>query len=111
MSQPIKEVVEKNKNPLVLSEWRVDNSAVLASGESYLKGSVLSKDTNGNLELATDASKVEAVLLDDVDASKSNKNAPILVGGAVDKTRLVLGSDLSLATIEASLRNKNIYLK
>ena len=98
-------------NPLVVSEWRVDGNGVLASGSAYVKGSVLGKNDDGNFEVTTDATKVEAILLDDVDATAGLKNAPILIGGAVDKEQLTLGGTLTLADIEAPLRDKNIYLK
>lgn len=98
-------------NPLVVSEWKVDGNGVLASGSAYVKGSVLGKNTDGNFELTTDATKAEAILLDDVDATAGLKNAPILIGGAVDKEQLVLGGSLTLTDVEANLRDKNIYLK
>ncbi len=110
MANPEITTVDGN-NPLVVSEWRVDSNGVLASGSVYLKGSVLGKNTDGNFELTTNATTVEAILLDDVDATSGVKNAPILIGGAVDGTQIVLGEALTIADVEANLRDKNIYLK
>jgi hypothetical protein len=111
MGQPIQTVEQEGLNPLVISEWRVDGNGVVAGGVAYVKGSVLGKNVDGNFELTADATKAEAILLDDVDATTGVSNAPILTGGAVDQEQLVLGGDLTLADVEDALRNKNIYLK
>ncbi len=108
---PVQVVEQEGLNPIVISEWRQDSNGVLASGTAYVKGSVLGKNIDGNYELTTDAAKADAILLDDVDATSSVSNAPILIGGTVDTEQLVFGGTLTASDVTDTLRDKNIYLK
>ena len=110
MAQPIYTETQET-NALVLSDWRVDGNGILASGVKYAAGSVLGKDANADYELTTDATKVEAILLDDVDATSDKRNGPILLAGEVDEGMLVFGSSLTADAVRDALRDKNIYLK
>lgn len=115
MNQPVY-TEETGSNPLVLSEWRADGSGVLLAGLKYSKNTVLGKITaSGKLTISTstanDGSQVPyAILLDDVDATASDLNGPILLGAKVDKNVLVLGDGHTHDSIESGLREKNIYL-
>ncbi len=119
MSQPIYKE-EYESNPIVLGDWRADGNGVLLAGTKYLRGSVLGKITidgvnKGKLTISTntvsDGSEFPyAILLDDVDATLTDLNGPILLGGKVDKNLLVLGDGHTLESIETQLRDKNIYL-
>lgn len=115
MGQPIyKEEVETN--PIVLGSWREDGTGILLAGVLYEKGTVLGKvTTDGKLTISKSASSdgsqiPHSILLEDVDATESDTNGPILLGGKVDKNLLVLGDGHTLDAIEAELRDKNIYL-
>ena len=111
MAQPIY-TEETNPNGIRLSDWGVDGNGILAiSANTYKAGSVLGKNADGDFELTTDATKAEAVLLGDVDASSEKKNAPILLGGVVDEDMLVFGGTLTADDARDALRDKNIYLK
>lgn len=115
MPQPVY-TEEHEVNPIVLSGWRVDGSDVLLAGTNYEKGTVLGKiTTTGKLTTSlsdsTDGSENPyAILLDDVDATESDLNGPVLLGGKVDKNLLILGTGHTLDSIESGLRDKNIYL-
>ncbi len=107
---------EIESNPIVLSDWRADENGVLVAGTNYKAGMVLGRVTaTGKLTLSLSAStdgseEPYAILLGDVDATDSDLNGPILLGGKVDKNLLILGTGHTLASIEAGLRDKNIYL-
>lgn len=118
MGQPV--YTEKiESNPIVLSDWRADGNGVLVAGTNYTEGMVLGKVTSAGADLgkyklsasaSTDGSQVpSAILLDDVDATDSALNAPILLGGKVDKNLLILGAGHTLDSIETGLRDMNIY--
>lgn len=118
MGQPVyTEQVESN--PLVLSDWRADDNGILVAGTKYKEGMVLGKITSEgpnkgkykhSLSASSDGSeKPYAILLDDVDATDSDLNGPILLGGKVDKNLLILGTGHTLDSIEVELRGKNIY--
>ena len=110
---------EIESNPIVLSDWRADDNGVLVAGTNYVEGMVLGRVTSAgadkgkykhSLSAATDGSQVpSAILLDDVDATASNSNGPILLGGKVDKNLLILGAGHTLDSIETGLRDMNIY--
>ena len=116
--QPL-QTEEFNPNPLVLSDWRADDNGILVAGTIYTKGMVLGKVTSAgadkgkykhSLSAATDGSQVpSAILLDDVNATASDLNGPILLGGKVDKNLLILGAGHTLDSIETGLRDMNIY--
>jgi len=109
-NQPVYKTTVEN-NASVLSDWRVDGTGVLAEGE-YESGSVLGKDANGNLELTTDATKVEAILLEDtIVAAGETKNAPVLQGGIFAEQDIKLGGSLTVDDVRDELRNKNLYIK
>lgn len=110
MAQPI-ESVTLDQNPIVISEWRVDGNGVMAAG-TYLKGSVLGKDVNGNYELTATAANAEAILLIDITVPVGlTQNAPINIGGEVAEQSLVLGGTLTINDVKDVLRDKNIYIK
>lgn len=116
--QPL-QTEEYNPDPIVLSDWRADDNGILVAGTIYIKGMVLGKVTSAgadkgkykhSLSAATDGSQVpSAILLDDVDATASDLNGPILLGGKVDKNLLILGAGHTLDSIETGLRDMNIY--
>lgn len=114
MGQPIY-TEEFKSNPIVLSDWRADSNGVLLAGVKYIAGMVLGRVTStGKLTISQSASsdgseKPYAILLDDVDATDSDLNGPILLGGKVDKNLLILGTGHTLDSIEVGLRDKNIY--
>lgn len=118
MAQPVY-TEEVESNPIILSDWRADDNGVLVAGTNYKKGMVLGKITSegsnkGKLTLSLSAStdgseEPYAILLDDVDATDSDLNGPILLGGKVDKNLLILGTGHTLDSIEVGLRDKNIY--
>ncbi|MDY0193450.1 MAG: head decoration protein [Aliarcobacter butzleri] len=118
MGQPVY-TEEVESNPLVLSDWRADDNGILVAGTNYKKGMVLGKITNEgpnkgkykhSLSTSSDGSeKPYAILLDDVDATDSDLNGPILLGGKVDKNLLILGTGHTLDSIEVELRSENIY--
>lgn len=118
MGQPIY-TEEFKSNPIVLSDWRADSNGVLVAGTNYKEGMVLGKITSEgsnkgkltlSLKASTDGSEEPyAILLDDVDATDSDLNGPILLGGKVDKNLLILGTGHTLDSIEVGLRDKNIY--
>ena len=110
MGQPV-QTDTYDGNSIVLSDWRVDGNGVLAEGE-HTRGEVLGKNADGNFELTDDATKAEAILLDDVTVpSGATANAPILMGGVVAEQDLKLGGTLTLDDVRDTLRDKNIYLK
>lgn len=116
--QPL-QTEEFNPNPIVLSDWRADDNGILVAGAIYIAGMVLGKVTSAgadkgkykhSLSASTDGSEEPyAILLDDVDATDSDLNGPILLGGKVDKNLLILGTGHTLDSIEVGLRDKNIY--
>lgn len=112
--QPL-QTEEFNPNPIVLSDWRADDNGVLVAGTNYIAGMVLGRVTlTGKLSFSQSAStdgseEPYAILLDDVDATDSDLNGPILLGGKVDKNLLILGTGHTLDSIEVGLRDKNIY--
>lgn len=110
MAQPI-ESTEYDPNGVRLSMWGVDGNGVLAEGE-YKKGSVLGKNGDGNFELTEDATKAEAILLEDtvVPAGKT-QDAPIVEGGEVAEDALVFGGALTVDDVREPLRKLNIYIK
>ena len=111
MAQPVYTETTQVDN-IVLSDWRVDNGEILATSETvYKAGSVLGKNAAGKLELTTDATKVEAILLGNVDATVADTQGPILIGGAVDEDMLHFGGALTADDVREVLRDKNIYLK
>lgn len=108
--QPI-ETYETDNNASVLSDWRVDGNGVLAEGE-YENGSVLGKDANGNFELAIDATKAEAILLEATTVAVGQvRNAPILTGGIFAEQDIKLGGVLTVDDVRDVLRYKNLYIK
>ncbi len=115
MAQPV-HTEEYNSDSIVLSEWRVDEGVTLALGEELEAGAILGKvGADGTYKLSTasasDGSEVpSAILLEDVDASASAMEVPVLLGGKVDENLLVLGSGHTLDSIRNTLREKNIYL-
>ncbi len=109
-NQPITKY-ETEPNASVLSDWCVDGNGVLAEGE-HEKGSVLGKDANGNFELTTDATKAEAILLEDTTVGVGKtRNAPILTGGVFAEQDIKLGGALTLDDVRDVLRDKNLYIK
>lgn len=116
--QPL-QTEEFNPNPIVLSDWRADDNGVLVAGTNYIAGMVLGRVTSagadkGKYKLSVAAlndgsEEPYAILLDDVDATDSDLNGPILLGGKVDKNLLILGIGHTLDSIEVGLRDKNIY--
>ncbi len=115
MKQPVY-TESLNHDALVLSDWRVDENGVLLTGTNYAKGTVLGKITSSgkytiSLTAAADGSQVpSAILLEDVDATDSDLNGPILLGGKVDKDLLVFGASHTADSTESGLRDQNIYL-
>ncbi len=109
MAQPVN-TESYDGNSIVLSEWKVDGNGVLATG-IYTKGAVLGKNLAGNYELTTDATKAEAILLEDTVVTAATANAPIVMGGEVAEEDLNYGGALTADDVRDSLRDKNIYLK
>lgn len=115
MGQPVN-TEEYEVDAIVLSDWRVDDNGVLASGTNYSKGTVLGKITASgkyttSLAASNDGSEVpSAILLDDIDASASDLNAPVLLGGKVDENLLTFGTGHDADGTRAVLRDNNIYL-
>jgi hypothetical protein len=101
----------------------ITDSVVLQAGQNLSKGAVLGrvkdtgkyklsalKDSDGNN--ISDGSEVPcAVLLENVDATDVDKNAPVLVLGEVDANELVIDSSWSIETIKPELRKMSIFVK
>lgn len=90
---------------------------VVASGAGVLAaGTVLGKITASgkylkSLAAANDGSQVpDAILAEGVDATSADKEAVVYIAGKFDQGRLILGAGHTLGSIDATLRDKSIWL-
>jgi len=108
---------------MIISELVITDSVILEKGQNLKRGAVLGriKDTgkyklsalkDGDGNDVTDGSEVPcAVLLENVDATVADKNAPVLVLGEVDANELVIDASWSIETIKPELRKMSIFVK
>ena len=109
MKQPIHED-ELDLNNIELSSCRADKSGIIKTGENLTAGTVLEKDGDKYIKVAT-AANADAILLEDTNATDADTTAPLLIGGTVDEDMLTLGGALTVDDVRDVLRDKNIYLK
>jgi len=96
----------------------IQRKAVISGGQGALKrGAVLGKVTaTGEFVLsaaaATDGSEVpDRILAEDVDTTAGDVEAITFIAGKFNGKALILGAGHTLASIEAGLRDKNIYFE
>ena len=96
----------------------ITRKVIISSAAAALgRGALLGKITTGgkyilSLSAASDGSQVpDAVLLHDVPDSGSDQEAIVAISGRFNGGALVLGASHTLASIDAGLRDKNIYLE
>lgn len=88
----------------------------LLSGQNLARGAVLGKITSGgklvlSLSGASDGSQVPyGILVDDVNASAGDKPCLVYVRGDFQAQALTLGASHTLASIEAGLRDRGIFI-
>lgn len=92
---------------------------IIASGAGVLtRGTVLGKITTGgkyvkSASASSDGSQVvDAILADDkVDATSEDVEAIVYISGVFDQSKLILGTGHTLGSIDATLRDKSIWLE
>lgn len=95
----------------------VSQGGVLASGQVLTKGSVLGKITATDLltlaiDTSTDGSETPyAILLEDVDATDSDTECPVLLAGIVNEEALTFGGSFDADGVRDTLRSGGIYLQ
>lgn len=95
----------------------VTEQVTLLSGENRARGTVLGKITaSGKLKIVNsanvDGSQVPyGVLLEDCDASGSDKTCLVALSGEFNQAAMVFGGTDTYTTHKAALRDANIYIK
>ena len=95
----------------------VTKSVVVLLGQNILRGTVLGKVTASgkyvkSLAAAADGSQFpDAILAEDANASTEDLTRIAYVSGEFNTNALVLGTGHTVTSVDADLRDKNIYLK
>lgn len=103
-------------NRIALGKWRARKVTIASGAGALLAGTVLGKiDASGkylkSLSAATDGSEVvDAILSEDVDATSADKEAVVYIAGEFDQDKLILGTGHTLGSIDATCRDKSIWL-
>lgn len=94
----------------------VTRTETLVSGQTLQRGALLGKITaSGKFKLsasaASDGSEVPcAILVDDVDASASDKLCGLYFAGEFDESQLIFGAGHTAASVRGVLRDVSIFL-
>lgn len=90
---------------------------IAAAAPALVRGALLGKITTGgkyvlSASASSDGSEApDAILLHDVPDSASDQEAIVAIKGRFNGGALTLGTGHTLASIDAGLRDKNIYLE
>lgn len=99
-----------------LGHWRT-RKVIIKAGQVLDEATVLGQITADkkyikSLAAATDGSQtVDAILAEAVDASDGDKQALIFIAGEFDQDALILGAGHTLGSIDATFRDKSIWLE
>ncbi|MGE6379556.1 head decoration protein [Peribacillus muralis] len=95
----------------------VTDSIIVKAGQSYVRGSVLAKGTDGIAVLVDSASATSSIkkpfgiLTDNVDATTGNATTTVYLTGEFNQAALVFGGADTFNTHKNALRDIGIILK
>jgi hypothetical protein len=95
----------------------IQRKVTILSGQNLARGALLGRITASgkyvlSLSASSNGSEVpDAVLLEPCDASGGDKEAIVAIKGRFNGAALILGTAHTLASIDAGLRDKNIFLE
>ena len=107
-----------NSDQLIAGDYPLLTKAVtIASGQNLTRGTLLGVITASgksikSLSAATDGSEVpDSILTEDADATSSDLERVAYIAGEFNETEVIFGTGHSAASVKATLRDKNMYLK